>query len=99
MPHVRRQSSINVSISIVNHYFKITLLNSLRLLKFVKVKYIQAFRGRWRGAEQGGHLPTRPHPPKFSVNVPFFSKSPLRVSFLKEVTKNVLENRYFTQVY
>ena len=31
---------------------------------------------------------------KFSVNVPFFSMSPLNVLFLKEVTKNVYENQY-----
>ena len=29
----------------------------------------------------------------FSVNVSFFSKSPLNVSFLKEVIKNVHENK------
>ena len=43
----------------------------------------------------GGRLPT---PPKFSVNVPFFSKSPLNVSFLKEVIKNVHENQYTSKL-
>ena len=37
-------------------------------------------------------------PPKFSANVPFFSKSPLNVFFLKEVIKNVHENQYSARV-
>ena len=32
-------------------------------------------------------------PPKFSVDVPFLLMSPLNVLFLKEETKNVLENQ------
>ena len=37
--------------------------------------------------------------PKFSVNVPFFSKSDvLDVSFLKEVIENVNGNQYSTRV-
>ena len=48
-----------------------------------------------RGGGGGGESSALP---KFSANVPFFSKSFLNVSFLKEVIKNVHENQYSTRV-
>ena len=43
--------------------------------------------------EEEGRGVLCPLPQKFSVNMLFFSKSPFNVSFLKEVIKNVHENR------
>ena len=37
-------------------------------------------------------------PPKFSVDIPLFSRSSLNVLFSKDVTKNVHENHYSTRV-
>ena len=43
--------------------------------------------------EEEGRGVLCPLPQKFSVNMLFFSISPFNVSFLKEVIKNVHENR------
>ena len=48
------------------------------------------------GGRRGWFAPLPPA--KLSVNVLIFLKSPLNVSFLKELIKNVHENQYSTRV-
>ena len=59
---------------------------------YIYYKYIYIIYTRCVGCEELSA------PPKFSMDIPLFSKSSLNVLFSKDVTKNVHENHYSTRV-
>ena len=88
------RSFYNVKVSITRKFLLMIFSVLEQCLHYTQKLSHRHIRSSGAGG-QGGRLLS---PPKVFCQCAFFSKSPLNVSFLKEVTKNVHENQYSTRV-